>query len=94
MKQPLSFSKLKLTNNTADQNGHVNYFIFLKNKNFHELISFRLYLIQCISTFPRLHIIETLNCSKTTPLDNVNIFVFPETQFLAVTAYQNDNVNN
>lgn len=23
MKQPLSFSKLKLTNNTADQNGHV-----------------------------------------------------------------------
>ena len=24
MKQPLSFSKLKLTNNTADQNGHVS----------------------------------------------------------------------
>ena len=23
MKQPLSFSKVKLTNNTADQNGHV-----------------------------------------------------------------------
>jgi hypothetical protein len=41
---------------------------------------------------PRLHIIETLNCSKTS-LNNVNIFVFPETQFIAVTAYQNDNVN-
>ncbi len=41
---------------------------------------------------PRLHIIETLNCTKT-PMDNVNIFVFPETQFIAVTAYQNDNVN-
>jgi hypothetical protein len=25
MKQSLSFSKLKLTNNTADQNGHVKY---------------------------------------------------------------------
>jgi hypothetical protein len=30
MKQPLSFSKLKLTNNTTDQNGHVN-FCFLFN---------------------------------------------------------------
>jgi len=28
MKQPLSFSKMKLTNNTADQNGHVNLFSF------------------------------------------------------------------
>jgi hypothetical protein len=38
---------------------------------------------------PRLHII---NSSKST-FDNVNIFVFPETQFIAVTAYQNENVN-
>jgi hypothetical protein len=28
MKQPLSFSKLKLTNNTTDQSGHVNFFNF------------------------------------------------------------------
>ncbi len=41
---------------------------------------------------PRLHIIQTFNSSKTT-FDNVNIFVFPEAQFIAVTAYQNDNVN-
>jgi len=41
---------------------------------------------------PRLHIIQTFNSSKPT-FDNVNIFVFPETQFIAVTAYQNDNVN-
>jgi T-box protein 20 len=27
MKQPLSFSKLKLTNNTTDQNGHVSFVI-------------------------------------------------------------------
>jgi len=38
---------------------------------------------------PRLHIIEA---SKAT-FDNVNIFVFPETQFIAVTAYQNENVS-
>lgn len=41
---------------------------------------------------PRLHIIETLNSSKVS-MDNVNVFVFPETQFIAVTAYQNENVN-
>lgn len=41
---------------------------------------------------PRLHIIETLNPSKVS-MDNVNVFVFPETQFIAVTAYQNENVN-
>ena len=41
---------------------------------------------------PRLHIISTID-NKLTPFDNVNIFVFPETQFIAVTAYQNENVN-
>ena len=40
---------------------------------------------------PRLHIIQALNVTKTS-FDNVNIFVFPETQFIAVTAYQNENV--
>ena len=48
---------------------------------------------------PRLHIIQTYNSVPadnkvpTGPLDNVNIFVFPETQFIAVTAYQNENVS-
>lgn len=42
---------------------------------------------------PRLHIIETMNASKVS-MDNVNVFVFPETQFIAVTAYQNENVNS
>jgi len=47
---------------------------------------------------PRLHIIQAVNSSNNdtklsmAPFDNVNIFVFPETQFIAVTAYQNDNV--
>ena len=48
---------------------------------------------------PRLHIIQALNSSNIdtklsmTAFDNVNIFVFPETRFIAVTAYQNENVN-
>ncbi len=42
---------------------------------------------------PRLHVVQTTNSSKAS-FDNVNMFVFPETQFIAVTAYQNENVNN
>ena len=47
---------------------------------------------------PRLHIIQAINPSNNdaklsmTPFDNVNVFVFPETQFIAVTAYQNEEV--
>ncbi|CAF2941531.1 unnamed protein product [Rotaria sp. Silwood2] len=79
MKQPLSFGKLKLTNNTTDQNGHIIL------NSMHKYI-------------PRLHIIQAVSSSNTdtklsmTPLDNVNIFIFPETQFIAVTAYQNEHV--
>ncbi|CAF2050644.1 unnamed protein product [Rotaria magnacalcarata] len=79
MKQPLSFGKLKLTNNTADQNGHI------------VLNSMHKYI-------PRLHIVQAYSTPSAdtklsmTPFDNVNIFVFPETQFIAVTAYQNDKV--
>jgi hypothetical protein len=48
---------------------------------------------------PRLHIIQAVNSSNNdmklsmAPFDNVNIFVFPETQFIAVTAYQNEQVD-
>ena len=47
---------------------------------------------------PRLHIIQAVHSSNNdmklsmAPFDNVNIFVFPETQFIAVTAYQNEQV--
>lgn len=47
---------------------------------------------------PRLHIIQAVNPSNNdtklsmAPFDNVNIFVFPETQFIAVTAYQSEHV--
>ena len=47
---------------------------------------------------PRLHIIQAVNSNNNetklsmAPFDNVNIFVFPEAQFIAVTAYQNEQV--
>lgn len=49
---------------------------------------------------PRLHIIQTYTAAGTdnklpmASLDNVNVFVFPETQFIAVTAYQNEDVSD
>lgn len=48
---------------------------------------------------PRLHIVATAQNFHgdsqffNDSIDHVNTFVFPETQFIAVTAYQNENVN-
>ncbi|XP_078262276.1 MAX dimerization protein MGA a isoform X2 [Rhinoraja longicauda] len=72
MRQPISFHKLKLTNNTLDQEGHVI------------LHSMHRYL-------PRLHIIPADKLTDVIPLNgpNVHTFTFPQTEFVAVTAYQN-----
>lgn len=49
---------------------------------------------------PRLHIIQAVQSSTSdsklsmNAFDNVNVFIFPETQFIAVTAYQNEKVIN
>ncbi|XP_051867233.1 MAX dimerization protein MGA a isoform X2 [Pristis pectinata] len=72
MRQPISFHKLKLTNNTLDQEGHII------------LHSMHRYL-------PRLHIIPADKLTDVIPLNgpNVHTFTFPQTEFVAVTAYQN-----
>ncbi|XP_055496962.1 MAX dimerization protein MGA a isoform X1 [Leucoraja erinacea] len=72
MRQSISFHKLKLTNNTLDQEGHII------------LHSMHRYL-------PRLHIIPADKLTDVIPLNgpNVHTFTFPQTEFVAVTAYQN-----
>ncbi|XP_026868973.2 MAX dimerization protein MGA a isoform X2 [Electrophorus electricus] len=71
MQNPVSFYKLKLTNNTLDQEGHI-----IVN-------SMHRYL-------PRFHIIPA---DKATDIQlsgpDVITFSFPQTEFFAVTAYQN-----
>ncbi len=47
---------------------------------------------------PRLNIVETNGRSTLSPANGdsepiVNMFTFPETQFIAVTAYQNTDVS-
>lgn len=80
MKQIISFDKIKLTNNQLDDNGH----IILNSMHRYQ---------------PRVHVLvianedgeprvgseqQTHHCYKT--------FSFPETQFMAVTAYQNHRI--
>ncbi|XP_052873763.1 T-box transcription factor TBX6-like [Anopheles cruzii] len=70
--QPIVFNKVKLTNNTLDNNGHV------------VLTSMHKYQ-------PRIHVIRTSDPSQI-PWAAQQAFVFPETEFVAVTAYQNDRI--
>ncbi|XP_055630182.1 T-box transcription factor TBX6-like [Toxorhynchites rutilus septentrionalis] len=70
--QPIVFNKVKLTNNTLDNNGHV------------VLTSMHKYR-------PRIHIIRTADPSQI-PWAAQQAFIFPEAEFVAVTAYQNDRI--
>ncbi|GAB0096236.1 Transcription factor, T-box [Sergentomyia squamirostris] len=70
--QPVSFSKVKLTNNTLDSNGHIVLTSMHKYK-------------------PRLHVIRTSEPSQI-PWSPSQVFFFPDTDFVAVTAYQNDHI--
>ncbi|XP_058830737.1 T-box transcription factor TBX6-like [Topomyia yanbarensis] len=70
--QPIVFNKVKLTNNTLDNNGHV------------VLTSMHKYQ-------PRIHVIRTADPSQI-PWAAQQAFVFPESEFVAVTAYQNDRI--
>ncbi|XP_042193273.1 T-box transcription factor 16 [Callorhinchus milii] len=72
MKQPFAFQKLKLTNNTLDQSGH--------------LILHSMHRYQ-----PQFHIVQAdslFNISWSI----FQTFTFPETVFMAVTAYQNEKI--
>uniref|UniRef100_A0A915JT51 T-box domain-containing protein n=1 Tax=Romanomermis culicivorax TaxID=13658 RepID=A0A915JT51_ROMCU len=77
-KQVVSFEKLKLTNNELDKHGHV----ILNSMHKYQ---------------PRIHIVKmapcrtTINCLNPFALqkEEYKTFLFQETQFTAVTAYQN-----
>ncbi|KAG8275937.1 T-box transcription factor TBX1-B [Homalodisca vitripennis] len=75
-KQIISFDKLKLTNNQLDDNGH----IILNSMHKYQ---------------PRFHVIYVPG--KEEPgippnCQNFKTFIFPETRFTAVTAYQNQRI--
>ncbi|CAG9832147.1 unnamed protein product [Diabrotica balteata] len=77
MKQTVSFDKLKLTNNQLDDNGH----IILNSMHRYQ---------------PRFHIVylppKNLSSVEDNCNENFKTFVFSETSFTAVTAYQNHRI--
>lgn len=99
MKQVISFDKLKLTNNQLDDNGHVrntptptNFSSIYHLKTilkFHQIILNSMHRYQ-----PRFHVVymnpKNEDASQT---ENFKTFIFPETKFTAVTAYQNHRVS-
>ncbi|XP_072221389.1 MAX dimerization protein MGA a isoform X4 [Leuresthes tenuis] len=72
MQNPVSFYRLKLTNNISDQDGNII------------LHPMHRYL-------PRLHLVQTDKAVEDLALNDPSVltFCFPQTEFLAVTAYQN-----
>ncbi|KAL7869217.1 hypothetical protein AOLI_G00132050 [Acnodon oligacanthus] len=78
MRQEVSFGKLKLTNNKGSSN------------NMAQMI-----VLQSLHKYqPRLHIVEVKEDGTEDPFLNskAQAFIFPETQFIAVTAYQNADI--
>lgn len=78
MRQEVSFSKLKLTNNKGSTN------------NMAQMI-----VLQSLHKYqPRLHVVEVKEDGSEDPIfsSKAQTFVFPETQFIAVTAYQNADI--
>ncbi|XP_035259666.1 T-box transcription factor TBX21 isoform X2 [Anguilla anguilla] len=78
MRQEVSFGKLKLTNNKGSTN-NVGQMIVLQSLHKYQ---------------PRLHIVEVKEDGSEDPFlsSKAQTFIFPETQFIAVTAYQNADI--
>uniref|UniRef100_A0A8D0LC77 T-box transcription factor TBX21 n=1 Tax=Sphenodon punctatus TaxID=8508 RepID=A0A8D0LC77_SPHPU len=78
MRQEISFGKLKLTNNKGASN-NVTQMIVLQSLHKYQ---------------PRLHVTEAKDgeVDEGYPCARTQTFTFPETQFIAVTAYQNADI--
>lgn len=78
MRQEVSFGKLKLTNNKGASN-NVTQMIVLQSLHKYQ---------------PRLHIVEVTDGEPEAACHaaNTHVFTFQETQFIAVTAYQNAEI--
>uniref|UniRef100_A0A7M4EJE9 T-box transcription factor TBX21 n=1 Tax=Crocodylus porosus TaxID=8502 RepID=A0A7M4EJE9_CROPO len=78
MRQEVSFGKLKLTNNKGASN-NVTQMIVLQSLHKYQ---------------PRLHVTEVKDGEgdESYPSAHTQTFTFPETQFIAVTAYQNADI--
>ncbi|EDV21597.1 Tbx2/3 protein [Trichoplax adhaerens] len=74
MQKPISFHKIKLTNNADDKHGYT----ILNSMHKYQ---------------PRIHIIHANDLFQY-PHNTMKTFVFKETEFIAVTAYQNEKITH
>ncbi|XP_047426706.1 T-box transcription factor TBX3a isoform X3 [Mugil cephalus] len=77
MSKVVNFHKLKLTNNISDKHG----FVSSTNTILNSMHKYQ----------PRFHIVRANDILKL-PYSTFRTYVFPETDFIAVTAYQNDKI--
>ncbi|XP_022667376.1 T-box transcription factor TBX6-like isoform X3 [Varroa destructor] len=76
MQKVVSFHKLKLTNNISDKHGFMSFQTILNSMHKYQ---------------PRFHLVRASDISKL-PYAAFKTFVFRETEFIAVTAYQNEKI--
>uniref|UniRef100_A0A8B9CPM8 T-box transcription factor 3 n=1 Tax=Anser brachyrhynchus TaxID=132585 RepID=A0A8B9CPM8_9AVES len=96
MSKVVTFHKLKLTNNISDKHGFVSAF-----SPFFSPSSLRCpcrrgspgpTILNSMHKYqPRFHIVRANDILKL-PYSTFRTYVFPETEFIAVTAYQNDKI--
>ncbi|XP_054280648.1 optomotor-blind protein isoform X3 [Macrosteles quadrilineatus] len=80
MQKVVSFHKLKLTNNISDKHG------FMNNEEISLTILNSMHKYQ-----PRFHLVRANDILKL-PYSTFRTYVFKETEFIAVTAYQNEKI--
>ena len=103
--EKISFSKLKLTNNkqlvSSNSQNSVRFQSNFDEDSNKEMFRFQSTLIlnSMHKYMPRLTIVEVSSCSSDSTLSPKSnsppreMFTFAETQFIAVTAYQNTDVS-
>ncbi|XP_055051823.2 T-box transcription factor TBX1-A isoform X1 [Misgurnus anguillicaudatus] len=101
VKQTVSFDRLKLTNNLLDDNGHVrrNTNKYLQKcesscRESNTRACIQMILNSMHRYQPRLHVVlvDKSRNSQQSAHRNFCTFTFPETRFIAVTAYQNHRI--
>ncbi|XP_018655293.1 putative t-box protein [Schistosoma mansoni] len=85
MQKIISFHKLKLTNNISDKHGYTT------KGNLEELDG-RFTILNSMHKYqPRFHLVRANDILRL-PYSKFHTYTFKETQFLAVTAYQNEKI--
>ncbi|NXT61421.1 TBX10 factor, partial [Chaetops frenatus] len=101
MRQIVSFDKLKLTNNLLDDNGHVRTPLWGDGEDtmpegvLPSPLSHPQIILNSMHRYqPRFHVVfvDPRRDSERFAHQNFKSFSFPETQFMAVTAYQNHRI--